>query len=106
MNEEHSKAQELSSQAALLVQNGKMAEARKLFFQASKLESAAIQQTPDSQPRAKGILVISYVSMLFKARRYNYAQTVISVHLAQGYLPPSARKALNDLRKLIRKFQK
>ena len=105
MNNDHRKAQELSSQANLLMDNGKMPEARKLFFQAAKLEELAIQQTPDSQPRTKGILAVSFVAMLFKARRYNYALTVIDVHLKQ-YLLPSARKALNDIRKSIRKLQK
>lgn len=93
----HSRAQELASRAALRLRDGDKTGARDLYSQAADLEVAALQATPAAKPRTWGILAVSASALLYKARRYADAETLLHSLLQHRDLSPDVRTQLRDI---------
>jgi hypothetical protein len=85
---EHREAQELSARAELARLGGRLEEARNLYAQAADRELTGLQGLPADKPRSRGILAVSYASLLFKAGLYDRAESAICGLLAVGFDPP------------------
>ncbi len=106
LNKNHINAQKLASQASMLLSSGNKKEARKLYAEASVFERKAFYEIPESKVRTRGILAISFVSMLYKAERYDEAEHEISTLLSQNYLlPNTAQKQLHEIFEAVRNKQ-
>jgi hypothetical protein len=94
---EHQQAQELAAQAAGLAKAGRGAEARLLYEQAAEWEKKAVDQLPADKRRTRGILGISLVSLLYKARALAQAETAAQALLHRPDLLPTARRELETM---------
>ena len=97
INPEHEQAQKLSSQAALLLQRANMAEARRLFSRAARMEKQALGKIPSEKTRTRGILSVSFAALLIKAEDYRGARKELPELLREATLPPSSRRQIEDL---------
>ncbi len=97
LSPEHQQAQDLSSRAALYLQESKTSEARKLFAEAARLEQSAYEKTPAGRTRTRGILAVSFVALLFKSGQYDVAEREITSLLADPSLPSKARDQLLEI---------
>jgi len=83
---EHQQAQELAAQAGRFGRCGELGRGHPLYAKAADLEKYALDQLPADRSRTRGILSVSLASLLFKARRFDEAETVIQKSLS----PPDA----------------
>lgn len=92
---EHDKAQALASQAAVLAAAGRN-RARAKFARAADTERRAFASVPRDKPRTRALLGISLASLLFKAERYDEAETAICM-LLSDVPAPFAQHEVRDL---------
>lgn len=96
-NDHHRKAQEHSAGAELALARGDRQAAEKSYLLAAELEGLALQDVPADRPRSRGILAVSYVSLLFKAARYERAERAVCGLLAEGAVGEPYREQLREL---------
>ncbi|HYH01242.1 MAG TPA: hypothetical protein VD837_19100 [Terriglobales bacterium] len=96
-NRHHDESQRLAAQAAALLREGSRQEALALFKQSAALEQQAYAEVPPDRVRTRGILAVSFVALLYKAREYEQAETAIYRLLSTRDLPESASVQLKDL---------
>lgn len=78
---DHRKAEELATEANLLMKQGITAKAEALYIQAGEVEAAALQAIDESKLRTRGIIVVSAASLYFKGADY-----IRAAQLADSYL--------------------
>ena len=96
-NAAHREAEDLGSRAESLMSRGHEEEAIELYAQAAESEFAALSQVPFDNPRTRGILAVSHVSLLFKARLYREAISASKDFLSREELPPFAKSQIEEL---------
>lgn len=97
----HDKAQELASQAAVLLSQGDSIAARSLYARAAELEVVALGDVPADRVRTQAILSVSVVSLLYKARQYDVAARWCHRFLADDTTLPHARHQLRELLEVV-----
>lgn len=95
----HELAQHFSIQAADALRRGAPEDAQKLFSIAADHESNALCETAPDKPRTRGIIAVSYVSLLFKAGRHEDAVREIDRLLCDDslLLPPGPASQIQGL---------
>lgn len=93
----HQQAQELASQASILVASGDYRKARQFYEQAAALEEQALKAMPVEKKRTRGIFAVSLVSLLYKAELYSQAEVVLIELLGARNLPDPAQHQLQEL---------
>lgn len=101
LNENHRIAQELSSEAADLSARGQVVEARKRYIQAAGFEEQALLEIPRDKPRSAGIIGVSLVAILYKAREYVRAERWTYRLLAVDWMQDPVKTQLRDLLEVI-----
>lgn len=101
LGEQHDRAQELAAQAMLAAQSDDRERALELYAEAADLERTAFLQVPVEKVRTRGILAVSFVSMLYKAREYDRAESELYGLLAQEELKESAKAQLRELLEVV-----
>jgi hypothetical protein len=94
---EHQQAMDLAAQAGSLAKEGRGAEAISLYEQAADWEQKALRQLSTGKVRTRRILGISLASLLYKARAFERAETVVREVSSQADLPASIRREAADL---------
>jgi len=92
----HTEAQKYSSEAALRSQL-----AIDLYAKAAALEKLALEGIEKNALRTRGILSVSYASLLSKARMFAEAEFVINQCLSDPEMPEHARVQLRELKKVV-----
>ncbi len=101
LSPEHRKAQKLAEKAALAVRSGHESRAITLFSNAAKMERIALSKMAPSSTRTKGILAVSMVSLLYKAKQYESAESAIFQLLGSRDLLLPADKQLRELLEVV-----
>lgn len=101
-NPEHQQAQVLAASAELAKTRGDSEAARSLYARAADLELEGLRQLPQSEPRSRGILAVSYTSLLFKAGLYDRAEVALCGLLADSGIPSAFRDELRELLQVTR----
>lgn len=96
-NPEHQQAQALAANAELAMARGDSETARALYARAADLEQEGFRRLPQTEPRSRGILAVSYASLLFKAGLYDRAEIALCGLLADPGIPPAFRDELREL---------
>lgn len=96
-NKEHLVAQELAASAELARARGNIENARSLYAQAADLELAGLNLLLPDKPRSRGILAVSYASLLFKAELYDRAESALCRSLADEEIPTPFKDQLREL---------
>lgn len=96
-NAAHREAEDLASRAESLMKRGLEEEATALYIQAADSEYAALSQVTFDNPRTRGILAVSHVSLLFKARLYREAISASKDLLSQEDVPPFAKSQIEEI---------
>lgn len=99
--ESHRRAEALAADAAEAMEEGLRPLAWELYSEAADLEREAFQETPAEKQRTRSILAVSYVSLLYKARRYGEAELEIFSLLASQVLLPWAQLQLRELLEVV-----
>ncbi|MBW1802352.1 MAG: hypothetical protein JRJ85_16690, partial [Deltaproteobacteria bacterium] len=97
LGENHQKAQKLSSQAAMLMRDGRIEEARDLYAEAAELEEAALKSFPENKGRTFGILAISAVALYYKSKDYASATHLAEDLLSSSHLAEFARLQIQEI---------
>ena len=95
-NEDHRIAQEAAGAAEQALRAGDSAAARARYLDAAEHELRSASQIPRSQPRTRGILAVSSVSLLFKAAALERAERAAYNFLTDESLPAFARDQLRE----------
>ncbi len=95
--EHHAESERLASAAEDASRNGDFAEATRLYVAAGKAEQAAFDSLEPSKKRTRGITAVSAVSLLYKAKDYEAAQTFAYGCLAQAELPAFAALQIQNV---------
>jgi len=102
LGEHHDRAQKLAAQAMLMAAQGDdRAAALRLYAEAAALEREAFLQVPADKARTRGILAVSFVSMLYKARELKQAESALYGLLAQDTFTAPARAQLRELLEVV-----
>jgi hypothetical protein len=96
-NPEYQQAQALAASAELAKTRGDSEAARALYTRAADLEQEGLRQLSQDEPRSRGILAVSYSSLLFKAGLYDRAEVALCGLLADPVIPPAFRDELREL---------
>jgi hypothetical protein len=97
IGESHRQAEVLAAEAAAALASGRKLEAFELYSKAAALERAAFGETPEEKQRTRSILAVSFISLLYKARKYTEAELGIFALLASRQLLPWAELQLREL---------
>ena len=95
-NEDHRMAQEAAAAAEEALRAGDSAAAEAHYRDAAEHELRSVSQLPPSQPRTRGILAVSSVSLFFKAGDLGRAERTAYSFLTDESLPPFARDELRE----------
>lgn len=101
MNNQHTKAQEISAHAASLLSAGQSEKARQLFAEAADLEAKAIDLVPPDKVRTRSILSISHASLLYKAGKLKEAERCIFAYLSAGKLADWGEAQIRELLNVV-----
>lgn len=99
--QEHESAQGFAAQAELAAQQDQRVEARELYEKAAALERVAFLQVSREKARTRGILAVSFVSMLYKGHLLAEAERELFKLLADDELPEMARRQLRELLEVV-----
>ena len=95
-NEHHKVAREAAAAAEQALRAGDSAAAQARYLEAAEHELRSARQIPPSQPRTRGILAVSSVSLLFKAAALQRAERMAYEFLTDESLPAFARDQLRE----------
>lgn len=101
MMESHRQAEELAAKAAAALAEGRKSTALELYSGAAVLERSAFEETPTGKSRTRSILAVSFVSLLYKARRFDEAELAIFSLLASQELLPWADLQIRELLEVV-----
>lgn len=101
MNDQHARAQELSARAAHLLAQGNAAEAKRVFAEAAKHESEALDAVPHDKIKTRSILSVSVASLLYKGGLLYEAELAIFRYLASGGIDSWAEGQLRELLQVV-----
>jgi hypothetical protein len=76
-------------------------EARALFREAAELEVKVLASIPESKPRTRGIIGVSAVALLHKARQLTAAENLVYELLTERSMPVAYRAQLRELLEVI-----
>src|SRR5688572_9758056 len=97
----HNRAEQFAAAAEEQLRQGEITAARHLYSLAGQAEVEAVRQTPLIQPRTRGILSVSAVSLLFKAGLFDQAEAFALESLVQAELPTFAKSEIRQTLQVI-----
>ncbi len=97
IGESHRQAEALAAEAVAVLNEGRRLAAIELYSRAATFERAAFDETPPEKHRTRSILAVSFVSLLYKGRRYDEAELSIFELLASRQLQPWAEVQIREL---------
>lgn len=96
----HRLAEELASQASAARARGAAIEARALYLRAAEAEEIAVRGVSPDRERTKGILGVSLVALLYKAREFGRAERWCFRLLGDG-LPEAHERQVRELLRVV-----
>lgn len=100
-NEAHGFSEEAASQAEALLREGEQRSARELYRKAAEYEVTALKEIAGDQPRTRGILGVSAVSLFYKANEFPQSEVLAHSLLANRNLPDFASDQLRELLQVL-----
>ena len=95
--EYHSKSEKLATDAELALREGKSENAIDLYRKAAECELKALEHIDPTKGRTLGITLVSAVSLFYKAKLYQKAESLAYQYLLTSQLPPYATSEIRVL---------
>jgi hypothetical protein len=96
MSPEH-RQMDLAFEAGRLRSAGRACEAAPIYLQAADLEKRALDNASSELPKTRGVLAVSWVAMLYKARAFHQAEEGILNLMRQPEMLEATRWELREM---------
>jgi hypothetical protein len=93
----HRRAEELVGKGERAAATGRDDDAKRLYLEAAEIEAEVFRQIPTSRPRTRGIIAVSVVSLLWRARAMDDVRRIAHDYLECAELPEFARFQIGQL---------
>jgi hypothetical protein len=99
--EYHTISERDSADAEVALREGNSSKALELYYKAAESELKALQSLGPDKGRTLGITLISAVSLFYKAKRYDRAESLACQYLSTSHLPPFSTTEIRTLLQTI-----
>ena len=92
----HRRSEQLASEAELALLKGDPSRSESLYVEAAQQEEMALGHVGAEKPRTLGITAVSTVSLYYKGKQLDMAETLAHRYLGSGGLPRFAKRQLEE----------